>query len=527
MVKLPRISVVLMKRIASFVDPTPAVSPVASLTDVAERFLAAAALQAVPVAEGGRTIGVIHRQTVEAALLAGERNQAVRDLMTGDPLVVQTCATVRDVIEALLADPSRSGETFVIEDSGNCVGVCDLRRLLGGLLAADSSGPVLVADEEHVAAAVAEEFHRLMRAAEGEFRGQVHGLLAMTDRLDRQHLSVDAHAHVRSIRATGETLLRLADDALDMLQARQGRLELKPRAQLLRELADSVQDRWNTRAAETGVGLLISYDGDPDLSAMVDTHRLMQVFDNLIDNALRYTRQGSVEVSLRARQDGEQVLLEGRVRDTGPGLAAARLARIFDPESGPSGEGGSLPLSLSRGIVLSMKGSIRAESNVGQGMTIVFDMMAPAAVDAAVIASSRQVSGAPHILVVDDNATNRMVAEALCEMFDCTSEAVEDGIEAVEAARSGRFDLVLMDIKMPRMDGIAATKAIRALGGRMGEVPIVALTANVDPEDARGYLEVGMCSVVEKPIKPDRLLQAINLALGASGADALARVVAA
>ncbi len=511
-----------MKRIARFIDPTPASSPLATVIEIAERFVAAPGMQAFPVAEGGRTIGVIYRDAVEAALRSGVRDQVARELMVADPLVVESSAQVGEVIEALLADPRRSGETFVIEDGGNCIGLCDLRRLTTIL-----TGQIVPADEERIAVAVNEEFHRLMRAAEGEFRGQVHGLLAMTDRLDRQHLSADAHAQVRSIKATGETLLRLADDALDMLQARQGKLELKPHAQLLRELADDVQDRWNSRAAESGVGLLISYDGDPELSAMVDTNRLMQVFDNLIDNALRYTRQGSVEVSLRARPEGEQVMLEGRVRDTGPGLTAAKLARIFDPEVGPAGEGGGLPLSLTRGIVLSMKGSIRAESNVGQGLTIVFDMMAPAAVHVPAPAQPRQVNGAPHILVVDDNATNRMVAEALCEMFDCTSEAVEDGIEAVEAARSGRFDMVLMDIKMPRMDGIAATKAIRALGGRMGEVPIVALTANVDPEDARGYLEVGMCAVVEKPIKPDRLLQAINMALGGVGEDSVVRVAAA
>jgi CheY-like chemotaxis protein len=117
------------------------------------------------------------------------------------------------------------------------------------------------------------------------------------------------------------------------------------------------------------------------------------------------------------------------------------------------------------------------------------------------------------VLVVDDNATNRMVAEALCEMFDCTSETAEDGMEAVEAARTGRFDLILMDIKMPRMDGIAAARAIRSLEGPEAMTPIVALTANVDPEDARSYMAAGMCCVVEKPIKPDRLLQAINTAL--------------
>jgi CheY-like chemotaxis protein len=117
------------------------------------------------------------------------------------------------------------------------------------------------------------------------------------------------------------------------------------------------------------------------------------------------------------------------------------------------------------------------------------------------------------VLVVDDNATTRMVAEALCEMFDCTSECAEDGVEAVEAARSGRFDLILMDIRMPRMDGVEATRSIRALPGSAGQVPIIALTANADPEDAKSYIEAGMHSVVEKPIKPERLLQAMNAAL--------------
>ena len=123
-----------------------------------------------------------------------------------------------------------------------------------------------------------------------------------------------------------------------------------------------------------------------------------------------------------------------------------------------------------------------------------------------------------HILVVDDNATNRMVAQSLVEMFDCTSEVAEDGLEAVEAARSGRYDLILMDIKMPRMDGVQATRAIRALTGPARDIPIVALTANADADDARRYLTIGMAAVVEKPIKPDCLRLAINLALGQTAA---------
>ena len=119
----------------------------------------------------------------------------------------------------------------------------------------------------------------------------------------------------------------------------------------------------------------------------------------------------------------------------------------------------------------------------------------------------------PHILIVDDNATNRVVAQALCEMFGCTSETAEDGVEALEAVQERAFDLVLMDIKMPRMDGVQATQAIRALDGPASAIPIVALTANADPDDARKYLATGMAAVVEKPIKPERLRMAMNAAL--------------
>jgi CheY-like chemotaxis protein len=117
------------------------------------------------------------------------------------------------------------------------------------------------------------------------------------------------------------------------------------------------------------------------------------------------------------------------------------------------------------------------------------------------------------VLVVDDNATNRMVVEALCEMFDCSTESVVDGVEAVEAARAGRFDVILMDIKMPRMDGVTAAREIRKLPAPAGLVPIIALTANADPDEVAEYVAAGMRAVVEKPIKPERLMEALESAL--------------
>jgi signal transduction histidine kinase/AmiR/NasT family two-component response regulator len=521
MVASPLFPVILMKCIASYIDRAPLVSTGDALIEVAERFVALPALPFLPVAQDGQIVGLIYRRDVDSA----DSYDTLSGLMLPAPLVVDAKASVQGALDLLLADP-RGRDAFVVVQDGDYLGVATLRGVIAALV--EGQAPAPVQDEQRIAEAVSEEFHRLMAAADSAFRGQVHGLLAMAERLGRQTLTADGAAQVRSIAGAGETLLRLADDTLDMLRARHGRLELTLQAQPLRDLADCVQERWLARAAESGVSLLISYDGDPDLAAMVDPGRLMQVFDNLVENALRYTRQGSVEVSLRARAETDKVMIEGRVRDTGPGMTGAKLARVFDPDGGPTGEGGSLSLSLTRGIILAMKGSIRAESNVGRGMTIVFGLMAPAAQTVAPVEPLREPASGPHILIVDDNATNRMVAEALCEMFDCTCETVEDGIEAVEAARGGRFDLILMDIKMPRMDGIAATLAIREIPGPAGAVPIVALTANVDPDDARAYLASGMCCVVEKPIKPDRLLQAINLAM-ASGAqtEAPARVAAA
>ena len=208
------------------------------------------------------------------------------------------------------------------------------------------------------------------------------------------------------------------------------------------------------------------------------------------------------------------------VRDDGPGVDADKVDAIFEPfvhGSGPDGAG--LGLSICRQIVDRMGGRIWAENNAGRGATFAFDFDA-ARSEARIEAPSNvqtlddlELQATPHILIVDDNATNRVVAQALCEMFGCSSETAEDGLEALDAVMSRSFDLILMDIKMPRMDGVQCTQAIRALSGPEGLIPIIALTANADPDDARGYLAIGMAAVVEKPIKPERLRMAMNAAL--------------
>jgi CheY-like chemotaxis protein len=283
---------------------------------------------------------------------------------------------------------------------------------------------------------------------------------------------------------------------------------------------DDIQAMWAPRASQDNVTLMIGYEGDTELAAVVDGTRLKQVFNNLIGNALKFARNGVVEASLKAIAAGDRITLEARIRDDGPGVDADRVDQIFEPFVHGSGQDGAgLGLSICRQIIDRMGGRIWAENNAGRGATFAFDLEVDRTrVEAAPASniqslSDHEMASTPHILIVDDNATNRVVAQALCEMFGCTSETAEDGVEALEAVQERKFDLVLMDIKMPRMDGVQATQAIRALDGPLGAIPIVALTANADPDDAKKYLACGMAAVVEKPIKPERLRMAMNAAL--------------
>ncbi|MGZ9113507.1 MAG: response regulator, partial [Brevundimonas sp.] len=384
-----------------------------------------------------------------------------------------------------------------------------------------------LSDTRNQALASASARSQFLAIMSHELRTPMNGVLAVAELLRRQPLNAQAHAHVTTIVESSETLLRILQDALDLSRAEAGELELHPEPAPLRALMDDVQSLWAPRASLDNVTLMVSYEGDTELAAIIDGVRVKQLFNNLIGNALKFARNGIVEAGLKAVAIGDQIRLEARVRDDGPGVDPERVDEIFDPfvhGSGPDGAG--LGLAICRQIVDRMQGRIWAENNPGHGATFAFDVVVPRTEVAGAAPSNVESIGDggllanPHILIVDDNATNRVVAQALCEMFGCTSETAEDGVEALEAVRERRFDLVLMDIKMPRMDGVQATIAIRALDGPASTLPIVALTANADPDDARKYVEIGMAAVVEKPIKPERLRMAMNLALEQAAAAA-------
>ena len=352
---------------------------------------------------------------------------------------------------------------------------------------------------------------------------QMDGVAALSEQLSRQRLTPDAEACVSGVAEAAVGVRHLMALARDLRIATIEGLALDPAPLRLRELVDDVHSRWQPQAQASGVTLLVSYDGDPEACAVGDRGRLLQVFDGFVGEAVASMRRGAVEASLRTVVGAEGIRLEGRVRGArDPAWESQDLeARVRNVEA-RFGLEVAIGVVLARQIVDGMGGVLRSEGAGGAAETVIFEVTLPAA-EAAPVEALQAAERTVHILVVDDNATNRMVAQALCEMFDCTCESANDGAEAVEAARGGRFDLILMDIKMPVMDGVAAARAIRALPGRPGAVPIIALTANAEPEDAEGYLAAGMNGVVEKPMKPEHLLAALQQALGeADASDAAA-----
>jgi CheY-like chemotaxis protein/anti-sigma regulatory factor (Ser/Thr protein kinase) len=262
--------------------------------------------------------------------------------------------------------------------------------------------------------------------------------------------------------------------------------------------------------------------------AEVDALRLRQCLYNLIGNAVKFTAKGQVTVSvwLDARPAGRVLCVS--VADTGIGIDASAMESLFerfkqaDSSTTRRFGGSGLGLAITRQLAELMGGQVGFISQVGRGSTFTLELLAPAcAPGAAEVAPESQEAGeAPladiAVLVVDDNATNRLIAGKMLERLGAIVTTAESGPEAIERARTMVFDLILMDIQMPGMDGVETTRRLRQDTAVGASTPILALTANVFDEQRQTYLAAGMDGVVAKPISPADLLTEISRAVTAS-----------
>ncbi|HEX3408194.1 MAG TPA: MHYT domain-containing protein [Caulobacteraceae bacterium] len=344
-----------------------------------------------------------------------------------------------------------------------------------------------------------------------EIRTPLNGVLGIAEALGRTRLTARQSTMLEVIRQSGETLDQLLGDILDLARVEAGEIVLAAEPVGVRALCASVAALFEGRAREKGLRLQVEIDPAAEVRVLADPLRLRQILTNLVSNAVKFTEAGSVTVA--ARLVGARLRLE--VSDTGVGFDPVLKDGLFQRFGQADGSatrthgGAGLGLPLCRRLAALMDATLDCRSEPGAGASFWLEATFP--ILEAVAATPAEEDRPPRVLVVDDNAVNRQVLELILESAGVEHDAAENGVEAVEAARSGAFDAILMDIQMPVMDGLEATRRIRAWETETGRMarPIYIVSANCLPEHVAAGQAAGANGHIAKPVSAAKVLGAL------------------
>jgi signal transduction histidine kinase len=439
--------------------------------------------------------------------------------------------SVQAWVEARLEARRRLTEDYVQPLSGGTfVGTVERRTPDGGTVSVYrdmSQKEAQLSRAMRAAEAASEAKSQFLANMSHEIRTPLNAVLGLNGLLLNSPLNAQQRLHAEHIQSSGQLLLSLINDILDLSRIDAGRIDLQPVSFDMREVAREVVTMLQTRAQAQG--LLLRCDVDPDVPAplVADAMRVRQVLLNLVGNALKFTEHGCIDVRVHWRAAGGEHRLVIDVEDTGIGIAPEALPHLFerftqvDASTARRRGGSGLGLSITREVVERMGGEIMVRSTVGQGSCFTAtvrcetgrhampEVEGPAAFTRASSWSGLWATTGLKILVAEDNEVNKLVIEGTLALLGHVPTTVGNGRLALELAAQGNWDVVLMDMQMPELDGLAATRAIRRLASPFNEVPIIAMTANARDDDRQACLAAGMDGFVSKPVNVKALQAAL------------------
>ncbi|MBN8551397.1 MAG: response regulator [Caulobacterales bacterium] len=412
---------------------------------------------------------------------------------------------------------------------GRWLRVQDRRSAMGGTVSTiiDITAMKAAASEMEQARDAAEKANRakseFLANMSHEIRTPLNGILGVADVLSKTPLSDDQISMLKLISASGATLQQLLSDILDIARVESGRLTLCEAPFNLAEAVVEAGQLYEAAARDKGLQFFVDISDNAQVWAIGDVVRIKQVLTNLVSNAVKFTQTGFVRLTVeRAADRLGQAMFRFTVEDTGVGFDAATRERLFTRFEQADGSitrrfgGTGLGLAISRQLCDMMRAEIDCESEPGGGSTFLVslpvELTEAPAIETAPAAELVGRTAPLRVLLADDHPTNRRVIELILSQIDADLVSVENGAEAVMAFEAGPFDLILMDMQMPVMDGLSATQTVRDLemAERRPPTPIIMLTANALPEHVAAALQAGADRHLSKPVSVEALLQSVT-----------------